>query len=178
MKATSAFGLAAAATAAAVLLGTTPALAATTGTQDVTGTVPTSMSVSVGQPTVAFPSLTPGTAALTADGGTVTVQSNASYVVTLTDNGGLSSDDGTTFLGSSLEASSTTTSTTGGTGLTASAIDTTVGTAGDGIAIGGSDQATAGDDYAVTLTQPVAWTDAPAAYSDTLTYTVSAPVAP
>jgi hypothetical protein len=142
---------------------------------------PPTMAVSVDQNSVTLPALKPsgsGTTEITIPAGTLTVQSTTAYAVTLTDLGGLTATgSGLTHLSGVLEASSTLTAGTPESVALAdpTPLTATPGAAGPGVTIAGSTTATANDTYDLSLTQPVSWTDPPATYTDTLTYTISAP---
>jgi hypothetical protein len=165
----------AAASAMVVLAAAAPAFAdGTAGTQTVTATDAQAVSVTIGTSSVDFDNLSPASAASTIDAGTVQVQSNAGYSLSVADLGGLSNAT-PSFLADPLQISETLTSGTGTPGQAeATAIDTTEGTPGPGLTVG-TDDAAGTDVYDISLTQAATWQDAPGSdYTDTLTYTASA----
>lgn len=179
MRVLSKIGVIGAAAALTVFAGAVPAMAdSSTGTQGVTGTLSATMAVTV--PTAASLTLVPGATA-TADGGTVVVNSNAPYVLQVSDaNNGELTDAGNSnrTLASPLSVKSATTA----TGATATSVATSlVGSSTSPVQLGTNSGPAdpSGDSYDVTLSQPVSWADAVSTdgYTDTLTYTVAAPVA-
>jgi hypothetical protein len=165
----------AAASALVVLAAAAPAFAdGTTGAQTVTATDAQAVSVTIGTSSVVFDNLSPASAASTIDAGTVQVQSNAGYSLSVSDLGGLS-NAATTFLADPLQISETLTSGAGIVGQAdPAAIDTTEGTSGPGLTVATDDEEGL-DIYDINLTQAAAWQDAPGSdYTDTLTYTASA----
>lgn len=163
----------AAASALVVLAAAAPAFADGSGTQTVTATDAQAVAVTIGTSSADFGSLSPVSGAATIDAGTVQVESNNGYSLTVSDLGGLT--NGSQFLVDPLQISETLTSGTGTPGQTdPTAIDTTEGTPSAGLTVG-TNAAAGTDIYDVSLTQGVTWSDpVGSGYTDTLTYTASA----
>jgi hypothetical protein len=164
----------AATSALVVLAAATPAFADGSGTQTVTATDADAVAVTIGTSGVDFGNLSPATGAQTVDAGSVQVESNDGYSLTVTDLGGLSNST-PVFLTDPLQISETLTSGAGVPGQSVpTAIDTTEGTPSAGLTVG-TDDAAGTDVYDVSLTQGVTWADpVGSGYTDTLTYTASA----